>query len=109
MIDLCCKSCHKAGRESDVLVRAQEDGTLVYLDAQSVHGGRFALLGALAVEVVPDGEVLVTGDGRAHAHQVDGLPRYQSHLLRHAPPSKRPPSQDVTRNTGARKRRSYVR
>lgn len=97
MIDLVCKACHAAGRESDVLVRATENGTLVYLDAQSVHGGRFALLGALVVEIVPDGEVLVPGDGRAHAAQVTGLQRYQSHLVRHEMPSKRPPSQELTR------------
>jgi hypothetical protein len=72
-------------------------------------GGRFALWGSLVVEVVPDGEVLVEGDGRAHAAQVVGLQRYQSHLARHELPSKRPPSQEVTRNTGARRRRSYVR
>lgn len=105
MIDLVCKSCSSAGRECDVLVRAQEDGTLVYLDRDSVHGGRFALLGALAVEVVPDGEPLVAGDGRAHEAQVRGLPRYQSHLVRHALPSKRPPSQEVTRGRPRRIRR----
>lgn len=104
MIDLVCKSCHSAGKPCDVLVRAQEDGTLVYLDAQSVHGGRYALLGALVVEVVPDGEVLVPGDGRAHEADVVGLQRFQSHLLQHQSPSKRPASQDVTRNTGSRKR-----
>jgi hypothetical protein len=104
VISLVCRACFESGRDADVLVRAKEDGTLVYLDAQSVHGGRFALLGALVVEIVPDGEVLVPGDGRAHEAQVSGLQRYQSHLLRHELPSKRPPSQAVTRSTGARKR-----
>ncbi len=97
MIDVVCKSCNSAGRECDLLVRAQENGTLVYLDAQSVHGGRFALLGALVVEIVPDGEVLVPGDGRAHEKQAAGLQRYQSHLLRHSAPSLRPPSQELTK------------
>lgn len=104
MIDLVCRSCYDAGREADVLVRAKEDGTLVYLDKQSVHGGRFALLGALVVEVVPDGEPLVDGDGKAHEAQVAGLQRYQSHLVRHEAPSKRPPSQNITRPDARRRR-----
>lgn len=96
MISLVCRECHDAGRESGVLVRAMADGTLVYLDDQSVHGGRFVLQGSLAVEVVANGEPVVFGDGKTHADMVEGLPRYQSHLARHQPPSKRPPSQEVT-------------
>lgn len=111
MTDCICKLCHE-----DVLARADQCGDVFVLDKQPARPaedpkdrGRYALAGKLAWTVVPDGEVLVAGDGRMHEAEAFGLQRYHLHALKHAPPSKRPPSQEVTRDTGARKRRPYVR
>lgn len=99
MSDCICKLCRE-----DVLPRANECCEVFVLDAEparpardAADRGRFALSGQLAWEIVPDGEVLVAGDGRMHEAQATGLQRYNLHALKHAPPSKRPPSQELTR------------
>lgn len=106
MTDVICKLCHE-----DVFPRATEDGRVVVLDGQPAlpadspaDRGRWALTGRLAWEVVPDGEVLVAGDGRMHEAEAIGLQRFHAHARKHAAPSRRPPSQEVTRGTGPRRR-----
>jgi hypothetical protein len=111
MTDCICKLCL-----ADVQPLADQCGNVFVLDKQPARPaedpkdrGRYVLTGSLVWTVVADGEVLVEGDGRMHEAEAFGLQRFNLHALRHAPPSKRPPSQEVTRDTGARKRRPYVR